>query len=192
MQIDVRVDTSAFNKAMEALGTRDARAAVNRALTRASRSTVAEANRAVREELNIKASALSGRSGRTITTTKPSNQSATVRIKGQGVPLSEFRGTRELKASGRGLSVQVLKGGRRKVLASRFLHPLTGTSIEREQRGTKRVPRIPVRVLFGPSVAQVIGRSTVLGKLTSHAETRFMLEFQRELLFRLTRRTGAP
>jgi hypothetical protein len=111
-----------------------------------------------------------------------------VKIKGEGVPLSRFKGTRQTK---RGLTVQVHKGSGRKLLASRFLHPLTGTSIEREKRGGKRVSRIPVRVLFGPGVAQFVSKSAVLERLRQHAATRFIIDFERELLFRLKRRTGS-
>ena len=189
MQIDVRVDTKAVKAALDALGKRDARAAINRALTRASRSTMSEANKAVREGLNVKATALSGKKGRTITSqTSPSTLSARVNVRGEGVPLSLFKGTRQTR---KGLSVNVLKGGSRKVLASRFLHPRTGTSIEREKRGGRRVPRIPVRVLFGPAVAQFVSKRRVLGRLESHAAERFVIEFERELLFRLRRKAGA-
>jgi len=184
MRIDVQVDTRSAIAALEALGKRDANAAINTALRRATRSTAAEASREVRQELNVKATALSGLDGRIIKATAPSGGAASVKVKGEGVPLSRFKGTRQTR---KGLSVQILRGKTRKVLGSRFLHPLTGTSIEREKRGGRRVPRIPVRVLFGPGVAQFLSKRAVLERLKSHAITRFAIEFERELLFRLRR-----
>jgi len=188
MRIDVRVDTAEVKRALEALGKREARAAVNRALTRATRSTASEASKAVRDDLNVKAQALRGKDGRTIQTTRPSELSAKVVIKGQGLPLSLFKGTRQIK---RGLSVQVLKSGARKVLSrGRFLHPRTGTSIQRALEGGQPVPRVPTDVLFGPAVAQFIGRKDRLEKLKTHAMTRFLVELEREIVFRIKRLTG--
>lgn len=189
MRLDVKIDLRAAKAALDALASRDARAAVNQALGRATRSTQAEASRIVREELNIKATALSSRNGRTITTTRPSALAASVKIRGQGLPLSQFKGTRQTKL---GLSVQVLKGKPRTVLGSRFLHPLTGTSVDRAKLGSRRVPRTPIRVSWGPAIAQVLGRPAVLERLKGHAVNRFGVELRRELNYRLKRRTGAP
>lgn len=189
MQIQVTVDLTKVKRELDALGKRDARAAVNRALSRATRSTAAEASKAVREDLNVKATALRGREGRTITSTTPRQGSASVKIRGQGIPLSLFRGTRQTRA---GLSIQVLKSGARRVLRrGRFLHPTKGTAIQRSRDGGEPVPRVPTDVLFGPAIAQFIGRKDRLAKLQDHALTRFLIELEREILFRLRRKQGA-
>ena len=188
MRIEVTVDTSEVKKALEALGRRESKAAINRALTRATRSTTSEASRLVREDLNVKAQAVRGKDGRTIQTTRPRNEQASVVVKGQGIPLSFFKGTRQVR---KGLSIQVMRGGARKLLQrGRFLHPTKGTAIQRSRDNGKPVPRVPTDVLFGPAVAQFVGRKDRLERLRNHASSRFLIELEREIVFRLKRLTG--
>jgi hypothetical protein len=183
--IDVKEDTRKLERDLAALGGKVARAAVNAALTRAARSTAAEASRAVRETLNIKASAVRG-----LIKAEPSRSSsiggavARVRIRAKGAALSEFTGTRQTK---RGLSIQVLRGRARTVLRSAFQYPGSrGTfSAERVRFGSRRVPRGPVRALFGPSVAQIAGRPQVFERLRAHASRRIEAELKREIDRRL-------
>ena len=184
------IDVSKVKRDLLALGRKDARAAVRRGLTRASSGTRTQANRAARKTLNVSAGALSGKTGRTITVRKDGSFGRTVVIKGQGLPLSEFRGTRQLDSRrASGLSVKVYKSSSRKVLKrGRFLHPITGTSIERDRPGGVPVGRTPTSVLFGPGVAQVLAKRDELRALTSYAERRFLEVVQQEIRFRLARR----
>lgn len=180
------IDVSKVKRELVALGRRDARAAIRRGLSRASSGTRTQANREARNTLNVKASALSG----TIRVRNDGSFGRTVVIKGKGLPLSEFRGTRQLESRrASGLSVKVYKSAARKVLKrGRFLHPLTGTSIERDRPAGVPVGRTPTSVLFGPGVAQVLAKRDELRALVDYAERRFIEVVQQEIRFRLGRR----
>jgi hypothetical protein len=183
--IKATVDTREFNAKLKELGGNVARAAVNSALTRAARSTAAEANRALRQTINVKTDKL-----KQLVTSEPSRSSSIggaeskVRIAAKGAPLSDFKGTRSTK---RGLSVQVLVGKARTVLRSAFSYPgkRGAFSAERVRKGGKRVPRGPVKVLYGPAAAQVAARPELLERLRVHAITRITAELKREVERRL-------
>ncbi|OFW99289.1 MAG: hypothetical protein A3E78_11930 [Alphaproteobacteria bacterium RIFCSPHIGHO2_12_FULL_63_12] len=113
------------------------------------------------------------------------NLQASVRIAAQGAPLTDFKGTRETR---KGLSVQIYKGRARKVLKGSFIYPgrRGGISAERMRTSTGRVPRGPIKILFGPAPAQFASKPRILGALEGHARERFEIEFERDVAYRLT------
>ncbi len=161
-------------------------AALNRSLNRAADSTRRLAVSIVRTELNVSASKLRVANLVTVTRARGDANKATVRVKGKSIPLSDFSGTRQTR---RGLSVKVFKRGPRKVLKGRFLYPGAGGDIsaERVTVGGKRVPRGPVKILFGPGAAQFLTKPHILARLQAHAGERFRVELERDLAFRLNR-----
>ena len=193
MDFDIRLDTRGARLSLAMLSDNQARASINRALNRAAASTSKKAVSLIRGELNLKGSAKSGTFGGTklISVTKASggsltNQEARVTIAAKGAPLTDFKGTRE---TNRGLSVQIYKGRARKVLKSRFIYPGKhgGISAERMRVGDTRVPRGPIKLLFGPGPAQFAAKPRIRDELIRHAGDRGAIELERDVAFRLAK-----
>jgi len=185
MDLDIRMDLRGTLISLAQLSDTQGRAGINRSLNRAASSTGKLAGKLVRGELNIKATELGN--SRIIKVKKASGniQEARVTISGARQPLTRFTGTRQTT---RGLSVKVFKSRGRKLLKGRFIYGRAGVlAAERKKVGEKRVPRGPVRLLFGPGASQFVANTFVMGKLEANARERFEIEFERDLAFRLSK-----
>ena len=192
MDLDIRMDLRGALLGLEQLSDHHMRASINRSLTRAANSTAKKASSLIREGLNLKGSARRGKFGesklivvRKALSGSIMEQTASVTIKAFGPALTDFKGTRQTK---KGLSVQVYKGRARKVLKGRFIYPgrRGGISAERMMMSTGRVPRGPIKLLFGPGLAQYASKPHILGALSEHAQERFGIELERDVAYRLT------
>jgi hypothetical protein len=184
VELHVKVNADVATRVLGQLSKGQMRAALNRALNRAAKSTRDLASKTVRADLNVKAATVKSRVS--LRTASGNAQQASVRIEGRSILLSGFIGTRETK---RGLSVKIFKRGQRKVIKGAFTFPSGGAviSAERERVGGKRVPRLPIKALYGIGVAQFLSKPAVLEKLKEHGAERFRIEFERDLVHRLAR-----
>ncbi len=188
MKLGIQMDLSGVIQGLAQLSDSQARASINRSLDKAARSTARKAGTLIRDTLNLKGSAKSGTFGGTklIHVSKAQNAEARITVLAKAVPLSDFTGTRQRK---RGLTVKVFKKGKRSVVKGTFIYPgkRGAVSAERVREGEKRVPRGPVRVLFGPGGAQVAARPQVMAQLEDHSRERFAIEIERDVAFRLSK-----
>ncbi len=110
-------------------------------------------------------------------------------VKKRGVPLREFVGTRQIR---RGVSVAVLKGKGRAILTAAFGVTKFGNHFygrvgknSAKQYGRPHVGRLPLKKLFGPSVADIYSKDDVLKTGADVWNERLPIELEREQLFAL-------
>ena len=114
---------------------------------------------------------------------------------GSNKPLSltSFTGTRDLFASGRGVSVAIRKGERRRIASGFIRQPTGGPQVFQREfigggRSGKQVGRYPIRRLVGPSIANMMDRNEAEEDLAGFLNERFDSELSRAIRFALQRR----
>lgn len=149
-------------------------------MKRASASTKAAAVDAITKKINVRARYLTQKNY--VTIEAASTTEARVVIRGEGIPLEAFKGTRATRA---GVSVDVT--GNRKVIKHAFEYPGRGGTIiaTRSFIGGHRVGRGPIERLFGPAPASVASKQSVRNALRDHFLQRFHIEVVRDLKYRL-------
>ncbi len=175
----VTIDARSTRRDLEKLTGRSLEKAIAYALNRSIKSVGAEGGRLVRNELTMKAPAV--RKRLTVSKARTSDLEARLSVGAKPSPLTDFAGTRQ---TAKGVSVKIKKHGSRKVIRHAFLTRFKSgryTAATREIRNGKRVARLPIRQLVSTSLAAVVRKPLVLGKLASHARERFGIEFEREL-----------
>jgi len=112
-----------------------------------------------------------GRIGDDLTVT---SGNLTVTITGQKKPISvkSYGATQPKK----GLSFRMLKQGKRSTVASGFLSKKNGTPFKRVGKS-----RLPIKVVSGPSVADMLNRDTVQKPLTQNLADRAIKEISRRI-----------
>ncbi|MGH2959209.1 MAG: hypothetical protein ACRDKE_06355 [Solirubrobacterales bacterium] len=186
MEFDCRIDTRSTRLSLAQLSDNEARQSINRCLNLAAASTTKLANAEIRVTINAKAPALRKRGLISLKKASGSVHEARIRISGKHPALTDFKGTKQVAA---GLKVKVYTSGSAKVVKGAFLYPGRHgvVSVDRRRKGDKRVGRGPVKILYGPSVAQAVDKPHIIRKLEDHARDRFIIEIQRDVAFRLSR-----
>ncbi len=194
MKLEIQIDTRDFEHQLAQLSDKQVQASINRSLNRSAASTRSFASKLIRSELNVKDSALRARTKRRQSLLSISkagvggnpNLQASLDISARGPALTEFKGTRQTR---KGLSVQIYKGRARKVLKGRFIYPgrRGGVSAERMRTETGRVPRGPIKLLFGPGLAQFAAKPRIVNQLGDHWIERFQIEVERDLAYRISK-----
>lgn len=174
--LDVKIDLKELNEATTLLSA-VANAIPDRALSRALNYTGNRARTQVVREVSKDTSITYGRVRDSIRTTPstPSTKSYTLTAKGHELPLSEF-GPKQTR---QGASVRVW--GKRTVLPHTFVVPsLNNNVFERTSRA-----RLPIRMLWGPSIPKELVSEKVIEAFKTTAETilpqRVVDELHREL-----------
>lgn len=134
-------------------------AATARALNRTAASEATAMARAVSADMGLKVTAV--KAAIVIEKAAPNQFVARVVAKGKGVPLIEFgaRGPEPSRGRGRGVTAKV--GSGRAVFSHAFIGTMASGHRGVFQRRTRQ--RLPIRELFGPSIARVFGRLSPLG-----------------------------
>lgn len=177
-------DANALNDQLKQLARMDQFGAFSRALSRAGQSMRKQALVEVQSVLNLKAGPI-----RDVVNTRRVDRrdlAAELHITSRAVPIMEFRGTR---ATRRGLSVQVKKGGSRRVIRSGFRATMrSGKELALRRRfvtGGSQVRRLPLDTLFSTSVRQVLEDRSMQRRILDAGLARFRPELAREVQRRL-------
>lgn len=153
--LTVHLDTRAWQQALDQLGKR-APVAIARGLNRTGTSGRTAMARAVAGDMGIKVADARD----AITVGKASRESLAVRItaKGRPLPLEKFKARGTIPSRGKGQGVSYVMRGERKRIANAFRAQVGNghTGVFRR----KGRARLPVRELFGPSIAHVFGNQT--------------------------------
>lgn len=189
-RISIKYDDSKARRQLAELD-KAMRRAVPRALNRAAVSARAEATRAIRGEgYKLRAAVIKDQLG--IQRATLQNPVARLEARYKAIPLLEYRARQTRK----GVSVDVLRG--RRTISSVFIAKMPsghrgvfrriGRKNRWELRHGKRVRTgLPIKELFGPSVADAFANPKVIQKLREHAMERFDVELRRELAFRASK-----
>lgn len=162
----------------------DTYGAMGRSLRRATQSMTKQATAEAQAVLNLKTGAV-----RDVVRVKRIRQrelGAEVEIKAISQPVIGFKGTRQGR---KGVSVQINKGGARRVIAGSFIATLRSGHVDAFKR--RRLPggliagRLPIDVIRSRSVRQVLEDEPRQARILGAGKVRFQTEFQRELIRRL-------
>lgn len=194
MKINIDASFSeAIERAKRTLGEADPamRIAASRAMNRSITAARAQAVRHTRENYTMRAKTV--RDSLKISRSSVRNMQADMTSRGELLPLTEFKHGPK-NPSRRMLRVTVTKSGN-KTLRRAFVataRPLRGGSgVGNPYQIFERVGRArgPIRMLFGPSVPQMIGNKTVIQSIEERAlqvmDQRFEHEINREMEKRL-------
>jgi hypothetical protein len=180
MQLVASISDEAVRELLRSLSGRDVNAAANRAINRAATTLKSDASREVRQSYALKARYVGGRTI-DVQRSSPSTLTALIRVKGGQIPISQFVTVR--KGKGRDFYPRaffaILRGGQREVYW------------RAKGSAGKLVPRGPLRILLGPSVAQIASAKPFTAKLLRTARERIVTTLRQEIRFRLNR-THAP
>jgi hypothetical protein len=191
MQLVASISDEAVRELLRSLSGRDVNAAANRAINRAATTLKSDASREVRQSYALKARYVGGRTI-DVQRSSPSTLTALIRVKGGQIPISQFGSPRQTK---KGVTVTVRKGKGRDFYPRAFFAILRGGQREVYWRAKgsagKLVPRGPLRILLGPSVAQIASAKPFTAKLLRTARERIVTTLRQEIRFRLNR-THAP
>ena len=159
-----------------------------RAVQRAGASVRTAQVREITKTLNVRAAAVNA----AITTKRQSGVSGLEVVhvvRGEGIPLRDFIGTRQTK---KGVSVKVLKGGPRAVLGAafgvnKFGRHIFGRASEsnRKKYGSPHVGRLPIVKLYGPNILSQYIKDTIRGLGDDTWNRRIEIELEREISFAL-------
>ena len=113
---------------------------------------------------------------------------------GSNKPLSltSFTGTRDLIASRRGVSVAIRKGQRARIASAFIRQPAGGPQVFRREfesgNSGKQVGRYPIKLLVGPSIANMMDRNSAEADLADFLQERFDSELAGAIRAALLRR----
>lgn len=190
MEVKVEVDTRALIRSLERLSTRDAKSAMNRAVTRAATSVRKEAARLAREDYEVKSKAVKANVSATRST--QDRFTADVRITGGLISLRQYGRPKQVK---RGVQVTVRRGAGRTLYPRAFLaETAAGSHVYWRTKGagpTGLVGRGPIEVLWGPAISSVLKQPARAQKLLDVASSRVQEVLQQELKYRLNTPPGA-
>lgn len=181
-------DTGKLDKDLQTLVRMTSRSdqfgALSRALSRAGQSMRKQATKEAQAVLNLKSGPI-----RDVVKTqrvRRSNLAADLRVIARAQPVIGFKGTRQTR---KGLSVQIKKGGARRVIGGAFKATLRSGKASGFQRrrlpGGKRAGRLPIDIVYSSSVRQVLNDPPRQARILGEGRDRFRSEFRREILRRL-------
>lgn len=174
------LDTTPWERAIRELGRRGP-VAVARALNRTGMSERTAMARAVAQDMGIKVSA--AREAIAVVKATPSSLATRVVARGRPVPLIEFKAKGPVPSRGRGQGVSYVMQGQRKRVQSAFI-----ATVGNGHRGVfvrRGRARLPIKQLYGPSVARVFGNLIPAGE-TRRNEV-LLKHVQHEIEFELSR-----
>jgi hypothetical protein len=161
-----------------------------RAVKRVSTTIIANQSRAIADTVNLKIGTIKNAIA-IVQQPTAQNPRVVFEVREQGIALSDFIGTRQTRA---GLSVQVLRGGKRAILPGAFLSSkLGGKAYARASKanlaryGSPRVGRLPIIKLFGPSILSQYLKDAIQKVGADTWTLRLEIELDRETTFALTK-----
>lgn len=170
VRFSMRFDLADVKRQMTALQRSVLPRAVARALDRTATSERAALSSEVSTDVGIKVSAV--KKAITIRKASRATLSTTVSCEGAAIPLIHFnaKGPVPSRGKGRGVTYRIGRQGR-KTIASAFIAtvrgPLPNGVVSPGHRGVfmrRGAKRLPIRQLYGPSLAQVFARFVPLGE----------------------------
>lgn len=204
--MEFKVELVGFKEILDTFDPQKVRAATNRAIKRIGDQTRTQAARMLRTEYNIPYSELTRNLWVDFYTTSTGAQ-AVITGRGRGLALAKFaakqegvavskkagfRYTRRSKTEGAGrrggkVTVEVRSGDRKEVLSQppAFMAMMKSGHIGVFQRVGQA--RYPIRQLFGPGVAAMLGSGTRVQSLTDFVNEKFWPIFKHELAWRLSK-----
>lgn len=181
----LKLDTTQWERSLSALASRGP-IAIARGINKSATSGRAIMAREVARDMGVKVGDARG----AMTIQRASGQNLTARIiaRGKRLPLIDFKARGPSPSRGRGRGVAYTMRGQRVRIADAFLATMPtghkGVFTRRTKAGTPS-RRLPIRELFGPSIAQSFGNLIPLG----HARIADVLvkNVQHEVEFELSR-----
>lgn len=193
MAVTIRVDTAPWAERLKALGPR-ANAALARALNRTAASERTAMARAVAKDMGIAVGA--AREGIVIKKAHKTNLVASLTARGKRLPLIDFKARGRYPSLGQGRGVSYVgKGGQRKTIANAFMTIVTRAGEDGQHAGHRGVfrrvarRRLPIKQLYGASVARVFGNLLPIGE--ARRNEVLLNNVAHEIEFELSRLTGA-
>ena len=166
--ITIRVDTEPWTERLKVLGAR-ANTALARALNRTAASERTAMARAVAKDLGVNVG--TAREGIALKKAHKTNLVATLTAKGKRLPLIDFKARGPYPSLGRGRGVSYIgKGGTRKTISNAFIAIVTKAGEDGQHAGHRGVfqrvgnRRLPIKQLYGASVARVFGNLLPVGE----------------------------
>lgn len=159
------------------------------ALSRTRRGSKARVSQLIRTKGKRNYNIPAKRAKKGISVTPLRNESFRVIGSTKAISLTSFSGTRDLVASGRGVSVAVIEGQRTRIATAFIRQPTGGPQVFRRAFvGGQQVPRRPIKRLFGPSIATMMDQNDAESDLADFLNDRFDSELKGALRFALRRR----
>lgn len=188
MTIRATFETAAFERQLRRLSRGQQFAAANRGLKRGGQTMRKVATSKVQSVLNLKTKPI-----RDLVTLRRVNRRSLVAdlvIDPKSQPIIGFKGVRQ---TNKGVSVQIRKGGARRVIRSAFKATMpsghTGVFRRRKDSATGRlVGRLKIDELRSTSVRQVMEDRKIQRRVLDAGRDRFTKEFRREVRRRLATR----
>lgn len=156
----LKLDTSQWQRALDQLG-KSARFAVARGLNRTGASERTAMARAVSQDMGIKVGA--ARDAIKVEKANAANLSCRVVARGKPLPLIDFKARGPLPSRGRGRGVSYVMQGQRKTIAKAFI-AVVGSGGHKGVFLRKGKGRLPIRELYGASIAHVFGNLIPVGE----------------------------
>ncbi|EON70403.1 phage tail protein [Lysinibacillus sphaericus] len=155
---------------------KEARKVIARAVNRSAVSARAKASQEIRSKYIIRASDV--KSAIKLDKANPSKLSAQVRASGPVIPLMKFDVT-PTKPNDMKVRARVKKGGGRKTIQRGFVANMGNSHTNIFKRVGDR--RLPIKGLYGPSIAQMMGEATIIANVTNHAQETLDRRLMHEL-----------
>ncbi|MEK4713470.1 phage tail protein [Sporosarcina sp. FSL K6-5500] len=182
MSVIINIDDAAFRDIQRRLAEIPNKApnAISAALNRTVTNVATNLNKEVRKEYTIKAGDVKGTIKKR--TANRGDLRASVKSTGGVIPLDKFKTS---KLGRKQVKVAVKKGQLKKVLGA-FAADISGPKIFK--RKTKK--RLPINKLFGPSVPQMAGESSIAERINNQASETFERRLDHEINRLLARLGG--
>lgn len=159
------------------------------ALSRTRRGAQQRVSTLIRERGNTRYNLPARRAKDGIRLTPIRNSAFIVIGSNKPISLTSFTGTRELIKSGRGVSIAVIKGERKRIATGFIRQPKGGPQVfQRVFRGSRQVGRYPIKRLTGPSIADMMARNEAEDDLADFLQERFDNELKGAITAALLRR----
>lgn len=177
MNVTVKVDADQVRRALDGLSEATSRRAIVRSLNRAITAGNTEAGRVVREELNLKLSAVK----EAVSVRKASSSlTASIIIAPKPVPLIDYA-ARQTKP---GVTVKVKRQGGRTLVRSAFIAAMKSGHrgvFTRTSKSGQVSKRLPIRELFSTSVRQLFKRASAVKRVGDRAARVFLDAAQNQI-----------
>jgi hypothetical protein len=164
--IDIKLDTSGLNKLANELEHLDFKPAISRALNRAGDMAVTQVGRTLAQETGLGVRQV--RESIDVDRASPADLAYTITVSGRHIPLGEF-GARETRAG-----VSARPWGQRRVFPGSFM--IDGDVVARVGE-----ERLPLRKLWGPSLAVEAGRENVFKDVIDMVQEHFSRRLAHEV-----------
>lgn len=178
MKLSIDVDKNKISEVEKALGSyyKQAPTAIFRALNRAATNINSNIKKEVRKEYNIKA----GDVNETLTVKRAnkSNLSASVMSMGGLTPLDKFKVSPKTINPNRKSPIKIgVKKDGVKVVLDAFVADVNGTKVF-QRTGEAR---LPIRMLFGPSVPQMLSNEDIRKEIETQGQETFEKRLSHEI-----------